>query len=65
MKWFNEIEQYPKYGDKRIITKFALLPIRIDNETRWLQMVTIDQEYITGGASAVIYAAWENRKFVD
>jgi len=65
MEWGNKERTYPKFGDKRTITKFAFLPIKIGNQTRWLQTVTLEQEYITGGAADIIYAEWENRKFVD
>jgi len=65
MRWQTEGKQYPKYGDKRTITKFAFFPIKIGNETRWWQTVTLDQEYITGGVADVVYAEWENRMFVD
>jgi hypothetical protein len=35
----------PFSQDTRIITRFALFPIRIQNEIRWLEKVTIKQEY--------------------
>lgn len=42
--------------DIRIIKRFALLPIRIDYEVRWLETVYIRQEYYNG---------WHNDGFVD
>lgn len=46
MKWKKKIKIYPKEGDKRIILKFLLLPLCIDNEYRWLEKVKIEQKYI-------------------
>lgn len=33
----------PEHGDRRTIKKFAILPIKIDNEIRWLETVYIFQ----------------------
>ena len=52
MRWHK-----PYYGDKKIITKFALFPITICRETRWLEKVTIEMEYgIT---------MWHYMRFID
>lgn len=54
MRWY---KHKPKMGDKKIVTKFALFPIEIDNEVRWLEKVTIEMEYgIT---------MWHPMKFID
>jgi len=52
MRWVNEL-----YGTERTIRKFALLPINVRNEYRWLEMVTIRQSRIIG--------SWENLRFID
>ena len=51
----------PQTGDKRTIKKFALLPIIINEEVRWLEFVTIYQEFIIGYGSTI----WLNIKFID
>ena len=52
MRW-----RTPKMGDKKIVTKFAFFPIRIDDEVRWLEKVAIEMEYgIT---------MWIPTKFID
>ena len=61
--------QSPKYGDQRIITRFAWLPIHtLDNDRRWLQRVRIRQIYITGmrkfGFGSVWSMRWVNGEFV-
>ena len=47
----------PYWGDKKIVTKFALFPIRIKREIRWLEKVTIEMEY---GLTC-----WLPMKFID
>lgn len=37
---------YPKHGDIRYNVFFAWLPITIGLETRWLERVSVKQEYI-------------------
>jgi len=48
----------PKDGDERIITKFAWLPINIVENYRWLERVTVKQNYNE-------YHGWMNMKFID
>lgn len=40
MKWI-----HPKHGDRKIKTFFALFPIMINYETRWLEKVTVQYRY--------------------
>lgn len=47
----------PDYRDKRVKTWFAVLPVTIDRETRWLEKVTVEQYYL--------YGTWGNRCFVE
>ena len=47
----------PKQGEVRTVSYFALLPIRIDNETRWLEEVRVRQIFNRG--------IWEDIGFVD
>jgi hypothetical protein len=44
---FKIIRKYPekKTGNKRIITKFLLFPKIINDEFRWLESATIEQEF--------------------
>ena len=42
MRWIE-----PKDGDIKIKKKFAILPIAINNETRWLEWVTVKYQYYT------------------
>jgi len=62
---FINTKVYPHRGDKRTVTKFAFLPIRIGRETRWLTTVTLDQEYVCEGAADYIFTDWVNQRFVD
>lgn len=45
MRW---TKHKPEDGDTRIKTKFAFLPIKIGDEVRWLEKVTVKQEYREG-----------------
>lgn len=40
MRWYEH-----ETGDKKIKRKFALFPIKIGKETRWLEWVTIQYEF--------------------
>ena len=58
MRW---IEKTPRYLEQRVITKFALLPIKVQNgEVRWLEKVTIKQTYVLSKNDK-----WRNDCFVD
>jgi hypothetical protein len=48
---------YPKHKEVRRRRFFAFLPVRIHNEIRWLEMVTVEQMYWE--------CEWENCKFID
>ncbi len=50
-----------KNGDIRIIRKFALLPIFIKGEVRWLEWVSIKQ---MAGRGHTLYE-WINLEFID
>ena len=52
MRW-----EVPKYGDTKIKKKFALLPINLKGEVRWLEFVKI--EYWRG------FSSWIPNKFID
>ena len=56
MRW-----KIPNNGDKRIVKRFALFPIRIDNECRWLEFVYIQQFY----DDFYNPYPWRNECFVD
>jgi hypothetical protein len=47
----------PKNGDIKIKDKFALLPVSIGREIRWLEWVTIKYQYW--------YGYWEIVSFID
>lgn len=57
MRW-----QEPKDGDEKIVKKFALLPITLGRETRWLEFVTI--KYIYAGYHH-IRGCWYPDSFID
>jgi len=52
-------------GAKRTIWKFAIFPITIGKETRWLEKVTIQQTYVRSGCSAGSFSGWSDDTFVD
>ena len=39
MRWKSKPKS--KVGDERVITQFLILPVKIGNETRWLEKVKI------------------------
>ena len=48
---------------EKIITKFALFPITIDNETRWFEKVVILKKRVPPGWEDNGW--WFNSRFVD
>ena len=51
----------PRSGDWRVKTKFAFLPIRIENETRWMEKVSLRQKY----QSHFCCYKWRNESFAE
>lgn len=49
----------PKHGDIRVKTKFAILPIEIYGEVRWMETVKIRQCYDSPSHK------WFDNSFVD
>jgi hypothetical protein len=75
MRWTNKTEEAPKVGDTRTVTTFLLLPKKVKKETRWMENVTINQEYqeieewefvdFGGGNQKKSYNEWVDLEFVD
>jgi len=38
------------YGDKRVVTRFAILPIRVNGQVIWLERVILHQSWGTFGS---------------
>jgi len=53
--------KHPRWREPRTITKFALFPVTANHETRWLEKVTINQEY----RPDLCFFGWHNDEFVD
>lgn len=60
----------PSLGEGRVKSWFALLPVRIGYETRWLERVTVRQEYArfcygnkSGGHN--YRNEWSNEEFLN
>lgn len=51
----------PEYGTTKIVRLFAILPIAIEKETRWLEWVKIRKEYVFDMSSG--WEGWLNREF--
>lgn len=56
MRW-NKV----KYGDTKVKRKFAILPITINDEVRWLEWVTIKYTYTV---SKDCIAGWYATEFI-
>ena len=56
----------PKLETKRIHKWFALFPVTIKNETRWLERVEVEQIYVNK-TSLLGYSEpnWRNLKFMN
>lgn len=66
---FGQRKEKPKYvlGDKRVISWFAILPVCIKGEWRWLERVTVQQEVVpfVDGMMEYTGITWENKRFID
>lgn len=60
MRWVTPIG--PNFGELRMRRWFAMLPVKIGRETRWMEYVTVLQEY---GKKNDWTTCWHNRKFVE
>lgn len=55
-------KQKAKYGDTRVVSYFAFVPLTIGDETRWMEVVHVKQSAVGG----IMYAAmWVNESFVE
>ena len=52
----------PGAGDKRVVRRLALFPIRVGNEFRWLEFVRIEQTYYDPD---YYQFPWHNTRFVE
>lgn len=50
-------------GGTREKSWFAILPVTIDKETRWLEKVSVIQTYVWSYPLSKYY--WSNREFLD
>ena len=61
MRWKTEIKQKPYHGQQRVVTGFALFPVKTeDGEVRWLERVNIMQTYLINPSGH-----WVNDYFVQ
>ena len=58
MRWFS---RRPFSFDTRVRSYFAFLPVTAGNETRWLEWVTVREEYF----EAADYRVWVPKEFLD
>jgi hypothetical protein len=65
MTFSNDTYKPTPFKSERTITKFALFPITIDGITKWLEKVTIRQQYQASGAADISFIGWVNVKFID
>ena len=56
----------PKNGDVRTVNKFALLPVVIGTEWRWLERVVFEQEFNQDYVNYESFESecWYNKRFV-
>ena len=45
MRWKTKESFYPKYGARRMVTKFLLFPKEMEGEWRWLETASWMKEY--------------------
>ena len=67
MRWKSEPES--NVGDERVISSFLILPVKIGNETRWLEKVKIRQvlkaSYTFEDGLPHLKKYWDDVEFID
>jgi len=64
-KFYNELKN--KCGKKRIIHKFLWIPKRIEDEMRWLEFATFEQEVYSfdNWETGELVYKWINLRWID
>lgn len=62
MKWKIKESKLPEFGDERIVEKFLILPKRIGDEIRWLEIVKIYQVYTSKIVRDEDEIGWDDKK---
>ena len=64
MQWLQIEKEHPiPFESERIVQQFAWLPISINGITKWLENVTIKQQYQADGCADVSFSGWVNQRF--
>jgi hypothetical protein len=48
VRWRKRYKPAPSFGDTRVVREFLFLPLTLEGETRWLELASIQQEYVEG-----------------
>lgn len=64
MRWKVKPKRVPCKYERRIIKKFAFLPIKLMEEKKWLETVYIVQQYSPDGIFIFDPCSWTNEQFV-
>ena len=61
MRWKNK--QKPENHDIRIIKRFLIIPVKINDEYRWMEKASIKQQYLytTGHCMKWVNISWEDK----
>ncbi len=66
MRWK---DNYPDIGDEKVIEKFALFPIWIEGETRWMEKVRYKSSYRERARAnrygEYIFSGWVKTEFLE
>ena len=60
-----KIAEEPFIGSKRVITKFLWMPEVVENDFRWLEFATMEQEFMETDIAYQIGVGWVTTKFID
>ena len=65
MKWHYEEKKIVEVNDKRIRTFFALFPVFINGDARWLEKVMVRQQYNNYRDGLEYFESWDDIEFVE
>ena len=65
MRW--TVKPRPENGDIRVIEKFALLPVFVGHDARWLERVKVEQTFSKTYVNYESYdcECWSNTRFLE
>ncbi len=63
MRWTKK--KTPTIGTKRIKIRFLWFPVKIGDESRWLETATVQEEWRKNNTTDVVFEDWVSIAFIS